>query len=64
MLLSWVWVLFRLQGAPVFTALIWFAAPRVICMRQGAVPSLVTGSSAVLDTQYQRNYWVFSFHIA
>lgn len=46
MLLSWVLVLFWLQGAPFFTPPIWFAALRVLCMRWRAMPSLVAGSSA------------------
>lgn len=64
MLLSWFFVLFWLQGASFFTPPIWFAALRVLCMKQRAMPSLVTGSSSVLDAQYERNYWPFSFHIA
>lgn len=46
MLLSWVLVLFWLQGAPFFTPPVWFAALRVLCMRWRAMPSLVAGSSA------------------
>lgn len=56
MLLSWFGVFFWLQGAS-----IWFAALRVLGMRQRAMPGLVTEGSAVLDAQTREPAGLFHF---